>query len=351
MPESAFGEDVPSFLRGIRGIRHRPAMYIGDTGQRGVNHLLFEIFSNCVDQFCVQRATASRIEIHGRMVRVSDDGEGMPFDLTCRDGQSNVATQYLTSIHYTGTADGHAPHVHVKGLHGVGLVAVNALSESFICRAWRSGKLWEQKFVRGEAVSKPTAIQEGDGRGTIVEFIPDPEIFGTFEVNADEVRGGVQEAAFLHAGFLVHFQDETFHFPGGLAEMVRAELGPAASDIPVFSVHGQTGDVEYFAAAAGRADAETTWRTWCNGFPLVEHGSNKIAFARALRKVKYSPEIAVIHVLMHDPRFTSPTKGLLNNPEIEKPLADAIGTALKQWCRENHIGKFYDLDDSAAEPP
>ncbi|MFO0976182.1 MAG: ATP-binding protein [Planctomycetaceae bacterium] len=340
MSESELSDGERSVLPAVRMIRQRPAMFIGDTGQPGVNHLLFEVFSNCVDQFCAKHATESRIEIEGRTVRVSDDGEGMPFDMTCRDGLGNVATKYLTNIHYTGTADGHTPHVHVRGLHGVGLVAVNALSESYVCRAWRRGKLWEQKFIRGVQVADAAVIQEGCGRGTTVEFIPDPEIFGRFQVDAAQVRGAVQETAYLHPGLRVHFQTEHFHFPDGLAELVRSELPQTGSDGPVFSVKGRTGDVEYFAAAAGTADGETNWRTWCNGFPLYQHGSNKIAFVRALRTAKYSPAIAVIHVLMHDPRFTSPNKGLLNNPEIEKPLAAAIRETLIPWCKENRVGKY-----------
>ena len=118
----------------------------------------------------------------------------------------------------------------------------------------------------------------------------------------------------------------------------------------MFATSGRAGDVEYFAAAAGTANGDTEWRTWCNGFRLYEHGSNKIAFVRALRTVKFSPSIAVIHVLMHDPRFTSPTKGLLNNPELEVPLAEAIRHALIPWCKENGIGKFSNCGDSANEP-
>ncbi len=282
-------------------------------------------------------------------MRVSDDGDGMPFDLMCADGRSTVATKYLTTIHYTGTADGHAPHVHVNGLHGVGLVAVNALCELFICRAWRGGKLWEQRFSRGMEVSTATIIEEGCGRGTTVEFIPDPEIFGAFEVDRARIRRVIKETAYLHAGLVVHLQDETFCFPDGLAELVRAKLHKVGSAEPVFATSGRAGDVEYFAAAAGTANGNTEWRTWCNGFPLYEHGSNKTAFLTALRTAKFSPMIAVIHVLMHDPRFTSPNKGLLNNPEIEVPLADAIRKALIPWCKENGVGKFSNLGDSVAE--
>ncbi len=351
MLKNELSESELTFLRGIGGIRRRPAMYIGDTGQSGVNHLLFEVFSNCVDQFCAKHATESRIEIDGRRVRVSDDGEGMPFELTCKDRLSNVATMYLTTIHYTGTADGHAPHVHVKGLHGVGLVAVNALCESFVCRAWRDGKLWEQKFVRGIEVSKATIVQEGCRRGTTVEFIPDPEIFEGFHIDPVRVREAIKETAYLHAGLKVHFQDETFCFPDGLADLVWAKMQEVGSSEPAFATSGRVGDVEYFAAAAGTTDGDTEWRTWCNGFPLCQHGSNKIAFARALRTVKFSPSIAAIHVLMHDPRFTSPTKGLLNNPEIEVPLAAAIRKVLIPWCKENGVGKFSGRGVSVAESP
>jgi len=249
MPENEVSQSELTFLRGMGGIRKRPAMYIGDTGQSGVNHLLFEVFSNCIDQFCARHATESRIEIDGPLIRVSDDGEGIPFDLTCEGGSSNLATKYLTTIHYTGTADGHAPHVHVKGLHGVGIVAVNALSELFVCRAWRGRKLWEQKFERGNELSKARAVKEGCGRGTTVEFIPDPEIFGGFEVDPTRVRGTIKETTCLHAGLRVHFQNEMFHFPEGLAELVRSKLQEAGSTGPVFSTSGRAGDVEYYAAA------------------------------------------------------------------------------------------------------
>lgn len=349
MPESELSQSELTFLRGRGGIRKRPSMYIGDTGQSGVNHLLFEVFSNCIDQFCAKHATECRIEIDGRLVRVSDDGEGMPFDLTCESGLSTVATKYLTTIHYTGTADGHAPHVHAKGLHGVGLVAVNALSESFVCRAWRNGRLWEQKFERGNELSNARVVTEGCGRGTTIEFIPDPEIFGTFQVDPIRIRDAIKETAFLHAGLRIHFQNDEFHFPEGLTALVRSRLQERGLAAPVFSTSGRVGDVEYYAAAGGHADVETEWRTWCNGFPLHQHGSNKEAFVSALRTVKYSPSIAVIHILMHDPRFTSPNKGLLNNPEIEVPLANAIRNSLIPWCKERRVGKFSNCGDSTDE--
>jgi DNA gyrase subunit B len=322
-------------------------MYIGDTGQRGVNHLLFEVFSNCVDQFCARHATGCSIEFDGRLVRVSDDGAGMPFDLTCENGSSNVATKYLTTIHYTGTADGHTPHVHVKGLHGFGLVAVNALCELFVCRAWRNGRLWEQKFERGIQVSNARVIKEGSGRGTTIELIPDPEIFGAFQVDPSQIRVAIRESAFLHAGLRISFQDETFHFPDGLSAFVASQLRERGLESPVFSTSGRVNDVEYYAAAGGHSDGGTEWTTWCNGFLLHEHGSNKKAFLRALRTAKYSPTIAVIHVLMHDPRFTSPTKGLLNNPEIEVPLANAIRSSLMPWCELHGLGRFSDGGGSA----
>ncbi len=155
------------------------------------------------------------------------------------DGQL-LRQSILTTIHYSGTADGHSPHVHVNGLHGVGLVAVNALCELFICRAWRGGKLWEQRFSREWKSLQPRLLKKAWPWHN-VEFIPDPEIFGAFE---DLLAFAVLEERRIFTRGLRFIFKMRFCFPDGLAELVRAKLHKVGQPNRC-SQQRSSGDVEY----------------------------------------------------------------------------------------------------------
>ncbi|MCA9060386.1 MAG: hypothetical protein KDA85_17875 [Planctomycetaceae bacterium] len=337
MSQSSNMED----LRGIAGIRKRPAMYIGDIGQTGLHHLIFELFDNSVDQYFAGNVTWVKIEIDGSCIRVSDDGKGLPFDQPADTGGSSLATHYLTCIHDRATADGHAPHLHFRG-HGVGLVAVNALSASLTCRSWRSGQLWEQSFVQGHPTDAPGIVKSGSGSGTCIEFVADPLVFRDATIDTVKLRAFFFEAAHLTPGLKVRFQAECFQSQNGIADLVRFHSTLRRFTGDVFSIHQECEDFEVYAAAAGSVSkaADTDWMTWCNGSRTLEHASHKTAFAKALGTLGWRPGIAMIHVLMRNPQYGTPTKSRLTNLDLVTPLAAVVRTELRSWCETAGIGNF-----------
>jgi DNA gyrase subunit B len=252
-------------------IRKRPAMYVGGTDQRGMLQLILEVVANSIDQFLAGKATCVRVEANETTVSVTDDGEGMPFDQAVPGSPDNLATSYLSAVHHSASADGHAPHVHLGGLNGIGFVVSNSLSAEFRCRSCRDGYLWEQSFVRGVALGSARKSGFVDGRGTIITFRPDPEIFGETKICIESLRANAFEAVHLFPGLRFEINQETFQAPNGLGSFVHINNDDNDvqwyrwQDRPAFVVNGVFEDVQISAAAIGFTDTKTEWKTWSNG--------------------------------------------------------------------------------------
>lgn len=341
--------DPLEHLRGINGIRKRPAMYIGGTDSRGMTHIVGEAISNCVDQYLMGHATTIRVDIadDGRPVLVFDDGAGMPFDAVAEDCDIPLATQYLTQIHASPTADNHVPHVHFlqrKGLHGVGIVSLNALSEKLVCSSWRNGRQWTQSFARGIADGPAEVTDEGDGRGTELRFSLDAEIFQENRIDQNSLRSSLIDRVHLLNGLCIELNGERLVAERGLATMAESmsqdlQLDAAAwGNRPAFHMNETYDDMIIHAAAFGDAP-ETKWRAWANCLLMPKGGTHQTAFSKAMSEFAWTPAVALVHVMMKDPEFTGGCIEKLNVPRFQQSIETRINEKLVAFCADFNITK------------
>jgi DNA gyrase subunit B len=266
-------------------------MYFGWNTERGVVHVVNELVSNGIDQFLHHSATRVAVAMDGDTITYSDDGPGLPYDMP-GPGNVSLAEHYLTCYHTTATADNHAPHIHMLS-RGLGLVCVNAISEYFAVKTWRSGCLWEQSFARGLPVDSPHIVERGLGKGTSITFRVDGEVFKAKFPCPRTMRQLIFEAAHLFPGVILALGQEVFHAPGGLADLASLYYMQATPNLwqaPVpFALHVRWDDVEVNVGVIGDATAEPCYRSWANGSRTTGHGKHVDGLRDALRSVDWLP--------------------------------------------------------------
>ena len=213
-------------LDGLDAVRKRPAMYIGDTGVRGLHHLVYEVVDNSVDEALAGHCSHVEVSMNADgSISVNDDGRGIPVDMHEQEGRPAVEV-VLTVLHAGGKFD-HSSYKVSGGLHGVGVSCVNALSEWLEVEVRRDGKVHHQRFERGDPVTKLETIGKTKSTGTKITFFPDSLIFSTLDYNWDTLANRLRELAFLNKGIEIKLsqeetsRDETFKYEGGISEFVK----------------------------------------------------------------------------------------------------------------------------------
>ncbi|WP_242344201.1 DNA topoisomerase (ATP-hydrolyzing) subunit B [Anaeromyxobacter terrae] len=213
-------------LEGLEAVRKRPHMYIGDVGERGLHHLVYEVVDNSVDEAMAGRASEINVTIHvDRSITIVDNGSGIPIGPHPTVKGMDTLDVVLTKLHAGGKFESNAYKVS-GGLHGVGVTCVNALSEWLKAEVYRDGKVWQQRYERGTPAGKVTAVGETQRRGTKISFKPDATIFEVTEFSFETLSGRLRELAFLNAGLKISIEDERsgkkheFLFKDGIREFV-----------------------------------------------------------------------------------------------------------------------------------
>ena len=215
-------------LTGLEPVRTRPGMYIGSTGPRGLHHLVYEVVDNSIDEALAGICDHIVITLdEDGSASIEDNGSGIPTGIHPQTGKSTVET-VLTVLHAGGKFDNNAYKVS-GGLHGVGVSVVNALSEWLIATVKRHGKIHEQRFARGKAISELEILGDTEETGTTIQFLPDKDIFDTVEFDFDTLEDRMREMAFLNKGVKLVLRDErgdkerekVFKYDGGIIEMVK----------------------------------------------------------------------------------------------------------------------------------
>ena len=352
-------------LEGLEAVRKRPGMYIGSTGSRGLHHLVWEIVDNSIDEALGGYATNILLELlPGEIIRVTDDGRGIPVDLHPKTNRPAVET-ILTSLHSGGKFDGKSYKVS-GGLHGVGMSVVNALSENFLVEIMRNGNIYQQKYERGIPVTDVIINGTSDHTGTIVTFKADHLVFTETTVYEYEIlRNRIQQLAFLNKGIKITIIDargsiaieNSYHYEGGIVEYVSfLNTGKGKVNHDVLYIDKEVDDITIDIALQYNDSYATNLYSFANNIPTHEGGMHEDGFKMALTRVlnKYATEqgflkkdesflgedvkegLTVIVSIKHpNPQFEGQTKTKLGNPEVRQITSQIVGEGLEKYLMEN----------------
>lgn len=276
-------------LEGLEAVRKRPAMYIGDTGERGLHHLVFEVVDNSIDEalagFC------SKIEVSlgdAGVITVSDDGRGIPVEIHDETKKSALEV-VMTVLHAGGKFDNKTYKVS-GGLHGVGVSVVNALSEWLEVDVKRDGKQYRQRYERGKAASPVREIGTTTGKGTIVRFKPDMEIFNTTEFKFEILANRMRELAFLNKGLHIVIQNELtgevedHQYQGGLLSFVEHINKNKNPITKIIHLEKQEGGIAVEVAMQYNGGYADNIYTFANNINTIEGGFHLVGFRAALTR-------------------------------------------------------------------
>ncbi len=334
-------------LDGLEGVRKRPSMYIGSTGEVGLHHLVYEVVDNSIDEALAGFCDFISVKIKkNNIIEVDDNGRGIPVDRHPKLKMSALEV-VMTKLHAGGKFNHNAYKVS-GGLHGVGISVVNALSEWLIVRVYREGKIYQQKYKQGKAITKLEVVGKTKERGTKVQFLADKTIFSTTEYHFDTLANRLRELAFLNKGITIELKDErgkekkeeVFQFKGGIVSFVShlSEKKSVLHKPPVYFEATKEDVVVEVALQYNSGYSENIF-TYVNNINTHEGGTHLSGFKSALTRVfndnikklgldkKFSGSLsgddvregitAVISVKVREPQFEGQTKMKLGNSEVE----------------------------------
>lgn len=368
-PESSPGSDDYNeknirHLKGIEGIRMRPDMYIGDRGSRGLHHLVFEVVDNSVDESVAGHAQWITVKINADgSVSVIDDGRGIPVGAMADQEHRSALEVVLTEIHAGGKFDRQGGYkTGTGGLHGVGITAVNALSEWLEAEVRREGHVWTMDFEAGKKTSDLKKLGKSDTTGTKITFKPDAAIFPDIKFQYDVIAKRLLELSFLNAGIRIRLADERtgqaedFHHPDGLVDFVkylnRTET-PLYSDI--ISIVGEQEGVQVFVTIQHNDGFSENVRAFANNIYNMEGGTHLSGFRSALTRAvnTYGKRenifkdveavgddfreglVTVVAVRVPNPHFEGQTKTKLSNSEVEGIVTSIVFDGLTKFFEES----------------
>lgn len=365
MANSEYKAESIQVLEGLEPVRLRPGMYIGSTSERGLHHLVYEVVDNSIDEALAGRCDEIKVTLNkDGSVTVVDDGSGIPTEIHPKTGKSTVET-VLTILHAGGKFNNDAYKVS-GGLHGVGVSVVNALSEWLIATVKRHGKIHEQRFARGKAISELEILGDTEETGTTIQFLPDKDIFDTVEFDFDTLEDRMREMAFLNKGVKLVLRDErgdkerekVFKYDGGIIEMVKylnKSKNPIVEDIIYIDEEKDGQEVEIALQYTDGYSENII--SFANNIHTPEGGTHLSGFRTALTRIvndygrknkilkDNEPNLSgddaregltgVISVKLPQPQFEGQTKAKLGNSETSGIVNAVVGEKLAQYFEEN----------------
>jgi len=355
-------------LEGLTAVRKRPAMYIGNTGPEGLHHLVYEVVDNSIDEAMAGYCDRIDVEIlSDNSVVISDDGRGIPIDI--HKGENVSALEVvMTKLHAGGKFDNKTYQVS-GGLHGVGVSVVNALSEYLEAEVYRDGKIYFQRYEKGDIKSKLEVRGETKKRGTKIHFMPDSGIFNSVQWDFETLSKRMRELSFLTRGVRIKITDEQsgrkkdFVYEGGIKSFVEY-LNKNKESLhakPIYISGEKAGVVMEIALQYNNSYKEAIF-SFANNISTREGGSHLSGFKSALTrsinlylqnsqlyknfKAKLSGEdvreglTAVINVKLPNPQFEGQTKTKLGNSEVKGLVENQLNEGLSNFFEENpHVIK------------
>jgi DNA gyrase subunit B len=360
--EGQYEADNITVLKGLEGVRRRPDMYIGDRGTRGLHHLFIEVVDNSIDESLAGFCSKIDVVLHeDQSLTVVDDGRGIPVDINTETGLPGV-TVALTMLHAGGKFGG-GGYKFSGGLHGIGLSAVNALSKWLVVEVRRDGKVYRQRFERGEIVSELEIVGKSDHTGTTVSWLSDEEIFGPILYHRDILVQRLRHLSYLNPTVTLTFTDEatgetqTFFHKDGLVAFVD-DLARNKDPLhkPIFVARSRE-DVEVEVALQYNQGYQELIYTFANNIYTQDGGTHLSGFKTALTRVlntyarksgalkdkdqNFSGDdvreglTAVISVKLVNPQFESQTKVRLANQDVDGIVNSVVGEELTHFLDEN----------------
>ena len=364
-----YSADSIQVLEGLEAVRLRPAMYIGDIGQKGLHHLVYEVVDNSIDEALAGHCKNIDVIINtDNSISVKDDGRGIPTAMHPKEGKSALEV-VMTVLHAGGKFDKDSYKVS-GGLHGVGVSCVNALSIYLKAEVHRDGKVFTQEYSKGIPQTEVLEVGTTDYRGTIITFRPDDSIFTTTEYVYDILASRLRELSFLNKGISLSITDKReqdedgkdltarFLSEGGLSEFV-AYLDTTRESLiqNVMYMEGEKNGVPVEVAMSYNTSYSENLHSYVNNINTHEGGTHLAGFRRALtRTLKSYAEksgmlerekvtvagddfreglTAVISVKVMEPQFEGQTKTKLGNSEVSGAVDQLVGEMLNNYLEEN----------------
>ncbi len=367
--EKKYQADNIQVLEGLEAVRKRPSMYIGDTGVRGLHHLVYEVVDNSIDEALA--GFASHIEVtilENNSIKVVDNGRGIPVDM--HEKMHRPALEVVLTVLHAGGKFDKGSYKVSGGLHGVGVSCVNALSDYLRAEIHRDGHIHMQEYAFGKPTCDLTVIGETDHTGTTVIFHPDASIFSETVYDYDALANRLRDLAFLNAGIRLSLTDlrvrdeegnpkqDIFYSAEGLKEFVKyIDEGKEPLIEDIIHLNTERGGVPIEVAMTYNTDFNENIYSYVNNINTIEGGTHLTGFRRGLTttlkkyaddnhmldklKIELSKEdfrdglTAVISVKVAEPQFEGQTKTKLGNNEVGGVVQTAVSEALRYYLEEH----------------
>ena len=362
--DNSYGAEQIQVLDGLEAVRKRPSMYIGNTAEEGLHHLIWEIVDNSIDEALAGHCTRIRVNIHeDNVISVEDDGRGIPVEKHPTENMTALEL-VMTTLHAGGKFD-HSSYKVSGGLHGVGVSVVNALSTELTAEIKRNGKIYRQRYSYGNRANDLEIVGESERSGTKITFKADPEIFRETTVyNYETVKTRLRELSFLNKDLRIYLKDERsgqedkFHATGGIisyVEYLNRNKTPIF-DEPIY-ISGEKENVEVDIALQHFDGYTERLLSFVNNINTKEGGSHVAGFRSALTKCinRYASDdmipknmrekmggddvreglTCVISVRVPNPQFEGQTKTKLGNSEVKSIVESVCSEKLTLFLEQN----------------
>ena len=362
--EQSYTAESIKVLKGLEAVRKRPAMYIGSTGPEGLNHLVYEVVDNSIDEALAGYCNQVDVFIHvDNSVTVIDNGRGIPVEMHKKEKRS-AAEVVMTVLHAGGKFDDKSYKVS-GGLHGVGVSVVNALSRRLDLEVKRDGGIYTQSYERGIPLHKLKQVGKTKKMGTKITFWPDEDIFDTTEFNFEILTQRMRELSFLNGGLKIAITDERinksheFQYKGGILEFVQYlnQNKNVLNPRPIY-FECRKDDIQVELAFQYNTAYSETIFSFVNNINTTEGGTHLIGFKSALTRCINNYAVAhnlfkdltagslsgddtreglcaVLSVKMRDPQFEGQTKTKLGNSEVKGIVESLVNEQLTAYLEEN----------------
>lgn len=371
-PQHEYNADNIQVLEGLEAVRKRPAMYIGDVGERGLHHLVYEVVDNSIDEALAGHCDHIQVTIHpDNSISVLDNGRGIPTDYHEKE-QKSALEVVLTVLHAGGKFDKDSYKVS-GGLHGVGVSCVNALSKEFKAEVYRNGIHYVQELAFGKPLYPVKQIGETKQRGTKIWFKPDDSVFIVSEYKYETLATRLKELAYLNKGIRLDISDErvikdngeflhdSYYSEEGLKDFIKYLDGGREKimDTPIY-MEGDKDNVQVEVVMQYNTSFTENIHSYVNNINTIEGGTHLAGFRRALTRTlkKYADEskmlekiekskieisgddfreglTAIISVKVQEPQFEGQTKTKLGNNEVMGIVDQMVGEMLRNFLEEN----------------